>query len=186
MSRKYKIRDQEQLHFVTFTVVNWIDVFIRREYKDLFLDSVRHCQQNKGLEVYAWCIMTSHVHMILRAEEGRNLEDVIRDLKSFTSRSIRKLLEDKESLGESRREWMYWMMQRAGHKNCNNSEFQFWQQHNHPIELSSNKLRDQKRTYIHNNPVEAGFVQTMEMWQYSSAQDYTDGGKGLLDILYIE
>ena len=42
MSRKYKIRDQEKVHFVTFTVINWIEVFI---------ESVRYCQQNKGLEV---------------------------------------------------------------------------------------------------------------------------------------
>ncbi|MGL1887641.1 MAG: hypothetical protein OCD76_14085 [Reichenbachiella sp.] len=44
--------------------------------------------------------------MILRAPQESKLEDIIRDLKSFTSRSIRKLLEDKSLLGESRREWI--------------------------------------------------------------------------------
>ena len=41
MSRKYKIRDQDKLYFVTFTVIAWLDVFIRQEYRDIFLDSLK-------------------------------------------------------------------------------------------------------------------------------------------------
>ena len=37
MSRKFKIRDQEAVHFVTFTTIHWLDVFIRAEYRDIFL-----------------------------------------------------------------------------------------------------------------------------------------------------
>ena len=53
MSRKFKIRDQEAVHFVTFTIIHWLDIFIRVEYRDIFLDSIRYCQKYKGLEVYA-------------------------------------------------------------------------------------------------------------------------------------
>jgi len=81
--------------------------------------------------------MTSHVHLILSVTEGE-LSDVIRDLKSYTSREIRKEVGNKE-LPESRREWLIWMFERAGKKNKRNHDFQFWQQHNHPIELWSNK-----------------------------------------------
>ena len=162
MSRKYRIRDQGKLYFVTFTVINWIDIFIRDEYRNVFLESVQYCQKNKGLEVYAWCIMTSHIHMILGTKGENRLEDIIRDLKSFTSRRIRKLLENKEKVGESRRGWIFSMMNQAGIKNGNNKDFQFWQQHSHPIELSTNSLLDQKLDYIHNNPVKAGFVVTLK------------------------
>ena len=127
MSRKYKVRDQEKLHFVTFTVIHWIDIFIRHEYKEVLLASIRYCQKNKGLEVYAWVIMTSHVHMILGTKGENELEGIIRDMKSHTSMKMRKLLEDKGSFGESRREWVLWMLQRAGNKNSNNVGFQFWQ-----------------------------------------------------------
>jgi len=64
MSTKYKFRDQSKLYFISFAVVYWIDVFIRNEYKDILLDSWRYCQKAKGLELYAWCIMSSHVHMM--------------------------------------------------------------------------------------------------------------------------
>ena len=182
MSRKYKIKDQDKLHFVTFTVVEWIDVFIRHEYKEIFLDSVKYCQKNKGLEVYAWVIMTNHVHMILRAAPDHMLENIIRDLKSHTSKTIKILLEKPDLHVESRRKWMLQMMRKAGKQNNNNHDFQFWQQHNQPIELSTNQLIDQRLAYIHNNPVEAGFVLSPEMWQYSSAIDYYSEANGMLNI----
>jgi len=186
MSRKYKITDQERPYFVTFTVINWIDVFIRDEYRNIFLDSIRYCQKHKGLEVNAWCIMTSHVHMILSTTCENPLEGIIRDLKSFTSRSIRKMLEDGIVLNESRKEWMYWMMQRAGKQNINNNDYQFWQQHNQPVELYSEKFIKQKLDYIHMNPVEAGFVKKPEEWQYSSCSDYYGIDKGALELVYLE
>ncbi len=121
MARKYKFHDHSKLYFVTLTVVNWIDAFIRDDNRNIFYESIKYCQENKGLEVYGYCIMTSHIHMIIGIENG-NLSDVIRDLKSFTSRQIRKNLE--ASASESRREWMLWMFGRAGKKNERNIDYQ--------------------------------------------------------------
>lgn len=183
MARKYAIRDQEKYYFVTFTVVNWIDVFIRDEYRQLFLESVGYCQKEKGLEVGAWCIMSSHVHMILGTKGENSLEGIIRDLKSYTSRHIRKSIESNYS--ESRREWIMWMMKRAGKKKSNNKDFQFWLQHNHPIEMNTNEILDSRLNYIHNNPVTAGLVEEPEHWVYSSARDYS-GRKGLLELVFLD
>ncbi|MEQ9120662.1 transposase [Fulvivirga sp.] len=183
MGRKYTIRDQEQFYFVTFTVVYWLDIFIREEYKSIFLESVKYCQKEKGLLVGGWCIMTSHIHLILGAKGDNKLEDIIRDLKSYTSRHIRKYLENNPQ--ESRREWLLWLMKRAGTKKSNNKDFQFWQQHNHPIELSSNEIMQQRLDYIHNNPVEAHFVENPSDWIYSSASSY-EGKKGLIKIYHLD
>ena len=156
MGRKYAIRDQGAVHFVTFTVVNWIDVFIRNDYKELIIESLKYCQANKGLNIHAYCIMTSHVHLIISVSEGFVLSEVIRDLKSYTSTHLKKTISDNRA--ESRREWMLWMFERAGKKNKRNNSFQFWQQHNHPIELSNYEMASQRLQYVHNNPVDAGFV----------------------------
>ncbi len=144
MSRKYKIRDNEQAYFVTFTVINWIDVFIRNEYRELFIESLKYCQQHKGLQIYAWCLMTSHAHLIISSNSEMPLSGIIRDTKSYTSRHIRKLIEDKEAVGESRRDWMYGMTKHAGIQNGKNHDFQFWQQHNHPVVLDNPFIIDQK------------------------------------------
>jgi len=167
MSRKYKFRDNSQLNFVSFATVNWIDVFIRNEYKDVLLDSLRFCQLRKDLELYAWCIMTSHVHLII-GSRGTPMEYIMRDFKSFTSTTLRKAI--SENLIESRREWMLWMFERAGKYNINNKDWQFWQQHNNPIELYDRKIMEQKLDYLHNNPVEAGFVSSPTDWIYSSRE----------------
>lgn len=183
MGRKYRIHDQSQVYFVTFTVVNWIDLFVRDEYRELIISSIQHCQQHKGLEVYAWCIMTSHVHLIIGTEGTHKLEDIIRDLKSFTSRKIRMMIETHQA--ESRREWMLWMFGSAGRHNSNNNDWQLWQQNNHPIELSTQQMALQRLNYLHYNPVAAGFVPEPHYWTWSSAHDY-NGGKGLIDIIFLE
>jgi putative transposase len=182
MSVKYKFRDQEKLYFVSFSVVYWIDVFIRNEYKEILLDSLRFCQKEKGLEVYAWCIMTSHVHLII-GTHGAKMQDIMRDLKSHTSRELKKAIRGNTS--ESRKEWMLRIMEESGKANGNNKDFQFWQQDNHPIELWDNYMLEQKLDYLHNNPIEAGFVSCIQDYVYSSAKDYC-GEKGLLEIKLIE
>ena len=178
MSRKYKFRDQQHAYFVSFATVHWIDLFTRKVYCERIVESLKFCQQEKGLVLYAWCIMPSHVHVIM-ATKGNPMQDILRDLKSYTSRVLREDIANNAY--ESRREWLMWMFERAGRRNGNNKSWQLWQQHNHPIELSSNAIIDQKLEYLHYNPVTAGYVESPEHWIFSSARDYY-GKIGLLDI----
>ena len=179
MSSNYKFRDQQCLYFVTFTVIRWIDVFTRRVYKEILVDSLKYCIEMKGLELYAWVIMSNHVHLII-GTTGQPLENIMRDIKRHTSKKLTTAI--SENPQESRRDWLLWFFERDGRANPNNEKFQFWQQGNHPIELWSNHVLDQKLEYIHNNPVVAGWVDEPEHYLYSSARDYA-GGKGLIDKL---
>ena len=88
MSRNYKFYNSGGLYFVSFAVVDWIDVFTRNEYKDIIVESLDFCQKNKGLELFAWCVMTNHVHLIIRAKEKYVFQDIMRDFKKFTSKEI--------------------------------------------------------------------------------------------------
>jgi putative transposase len=185
MSEKYKIRDQNKLYFITFAVVDWIDVFTRQEYRNILLESLRHCQKEKGLEVYAWCIMSNHIHMIVRrVKEEIKIEDIIRDFKKFTSVHLCRAIESNVS--ESRREWMLNMFAIAATMSKKHVKYMFWQNEYHPIELSSQIMAKQKLDYTHNNPVTAGIVERAEEYLYSSARDYYGSGRGLLDIKFIE
>lgn len=184
ISRKYKFKDQQQLYFITYAVVNWIDLFTRNEYKNILLKSWQHCWEQMGLEVYAWMIMTNHVHMIIGSNKNF-LEDIVRDMKRHTSFELKNAIQQHP--GESRKEWILWMMERAGKKNGNNSNFQLWQQHNQPIELTTIEILNQKLEYIHNNPVRAGIVDKAEEYLYGSARDYYYGKHyGLFPVIFIE
>ena len=183
MSRKYKIRDQDQLYFVTFTVIRWLDVFTRREYRDIFMDSLRYCQQYKGLDLYAYCIMTNHVHMIIGRRGTGDLQGIIRDIKKYTSVKIIEAVKDNPQ--ESRKDLLMWMFERTGRYNPNNKIYQFWEQQSHPIELNTNIMLEQRLEYIHNNPVKAGIVLSPEDYLYSSAINYAGLPEKLIDVILI-
>ena len=78
------------------------------------------------------------------------------------------------------------LFNKAGVANSNNSSFQFWQQHNHHVELWSKDVILQKLNYIHNNPVRAGFVLQPEDWLWSSAGCYTSKGNLLAGMRLID
>lgn len=82
MSR-YKILDQHGLNFLTLTVVDWVDVFIRKRYKDIIIDSLQYCQKEKNLLVYAYVIMSSHIHLITEAGEACRFQKSCATLKSL-------------------------------------------------------------------------------------------------------
>jgi len=180
MATRYRFGDNEMPHFITTTVINWIDVFSRETYMQILVESLRYCIDNKGLRLHAWVIMSNHIHLVASAREGHQLVDIIRDFKKFTSRNIIDAITN--NVQESRKDWMIWMFKRAGERNGNNDTYQFWQQNNHPIELSTNKMMDQRLTYTHENPVMAGYVWEPQHYRYSSAIDYYTELTGLLPV----
>ena len=48
MKEGYIIRDQEKIHFITASVVDWVDVFTRKTYKDVVIESLAYCIKEKG------------------------------------------------------------------------------------------------------------------------------------------
>ena len=89
------------MHFLTFQVVGWADIFTRKTYRDIIIESFEYCRTHKSLKLHAYVIMSNHVHCILSAEE--NLSKIIRDFKKHTSKAILSAIEKPE---ESRKEWL--------------------------------------------------------------------------------
>jgi putative transposase len=160
LSTKYKFGEKTGAYFVSFATVNWIDVFTRDAYFWNIIESLDFCTKNKGMEIYGYCIMPSHVHLIFRSVNG-DPSGLMRDFKGFTSKKMLKTIEENtqdpslkgELAKQSRKEWLLWMMERAGKKNSNVKHRQFWQQDNHPIEIWSLRVFEQKLNYIHQNPI---------------------------------
>ena len=177
MTTGYQIKEQDQLHFVTLQVVEWVDIFSREPYRKIIIENLEYCVKNKGLELYAWVIMSNHIHMLVKSNTN-NLSGTLRDFKSYTSKII---IDEIESCNESRKEWMLQLFKKAAFAHKRNSEYQFWTHENHSEHIFSNKFIEQKLEYIHFNPVRAGIVFNPEEYKYSSAIDYA-GGKGFITI----
>ncbi|MCL9807727.1 transposase [Flavobacterium amniphilum] len=181
MKEGYVIRDQEKVHFITATVVDWIDVFTRKNYRDCIIDCLDFCIKNKGMIVYGYVIMSNHIHLIVQSKEGK-LSDLVRDFKKFTAKII---LDKIQTEPESRREWMLERFKIATESHGRNKKYQFWQYGNHAEEIYSEKFMWSKLDYIHLNPVRAGIVSKASEYVYSSASNYING-VGIVNIELIE
>jgi len=181
MGIKNKI-EEGYAYFLTMTVVNWIDVFTRPVYRHIVVDALQYNQENKGLIIYGWCLMSNHLHMIAEAEEGHNLSDFLRDFKKFTSKAIVK--EIKDNPGESRKKWMLKEFKTAGKDNPKIKNYKFWQDGNEAKEIHTTPFLEQKLEYIHENPVKAEIVEYAQDYLFSSARNYADK-PGLLDVVLI-
>jgi len=177
----YFIKDQNTVYFLTFTIVDWVDVFTRKDYKIIIVDSLNYCISNKGLDVFAWCLMSNHIHMVCRANEDYRISDIIRDFKKHTAKAIINQIKTEP---ESRRDWMLYRFEFAGKFDNRISKYRFWQDTNHAIQLDNNEMIEQKINYTHENPVRAMIVGRQEDYLYSSARDYS-GEKGLVNIQIV-
>ena len=175
-------RITQDIYFTTTTVVDWVDIFIRPRYKHIIIESLQYCQQNKGLLIYAWVLMSNHLHMIVSAEGGNTMSDILRDFKKHTNKEIISSLES--DIQESRREWMLNRFEYAARNDNKIKNYHFWQEGNDMQPIYMYDYLVQKLNYIHQNPVIAEIVDKPEEYKYSSAIDYA-GGKGLLNVIIV-
>lgn len=180
MPTGYQIKDQSSPYYITLQVVKWIDIFTRKKYRDIFIESMKYCQKEKKLEVYCYVIMSNHIHLIVRSGID-DLSGTLRDLKKYTSKQIVKEIDDEK---ESRRQWMLKLFEFEAQKRKKVSSKQLWTHENHAIQLYSNKFITEKLDYIHDNPVRAGIVECAENYLYSSARNYA-GLSSVIEIIEL-
>ena len=177
------LRLTKDLYFTTSTVIDWMDVFTRPLYKQIIVESLKYCQAQKGLEIYAWVLMTNHLHMIVGIDSNQStntISDVLRDFKKFTSKAIVKAIQDNPA--ESRKEWL---LNRFWFRGVNDSKiknYKFWQDGSYIETIYSYEFYKEKLNYIHMNPVKQEIVDRPEDYIYSSAQNYC-GQNGLINVI---
>ncbi len=181
MSRKYKFLNKEGVYFVSFSVVFWLKVFDYKEYCQIIIDNLNYCIQNKGLELYSWCIMPNHIHLIFSANNA-DPDKLLGKFKEVTSKKIVDAIIQNKI--DTNHDTFLYFFKKAAKKKSNVNFYQFWQHHNKPIELWSSYIIDIKINYIHQNPVKAGLVLNADDWIYSSARNYNEDS-GLIKIKTI-
>ena len=176
----YHIKDQHACYFITMTVVYWVDVFSRKDYKDILVESLDHCIKNKGLNLFSWVIMSNHVHIVAQVTSDLGMSGFLRDFKKFTSKRI---VEAIKEIPESRRDWLLDKFAFEALRSRRAPYYKLWRDDNHAINLTNIDMMN-KINYIHNNPVKAGIVAFPDHYLYSSAIDYA-GGKGMLPVILV-
>jgi len=178
MSEVYKIHNPDIPYFITNSVLNWYPVFDTPNYFNILKNALKFYQENKNLEIYGYCFMPTHMHLIARCE-SYNLADITRDFKRYTSRQITDLMVNDDE----KRDWLL-EMQKEAERLKRTSKTKFCQDGYHPMEIYSDWFFKQKIDYIHNNPVEDGICKKPEDYLYSSARNYAKL-KSVLSILDV-
>ncbi|RZJ73896.1 transposase [Flavobacterium sp.] len=173
------IRNQKGIHLLTMKVVDGVGVFDHKSYRDLFLESIRYCQENKGMDVFAYVIMPDHVHMIIQSRIGL-LSDLLRDFKKFTSK---KIVASMIATNDYRLDWMLKRFEFAVRRHTRNERYQFWENGNNPREIDTVHEMNEAIEFVHQNPVRAGFVESAEAYLYSSARNFSNQS-ALVEIIY--
>ena len=174
MPSSYRIfKELNYAYFVTWTIVDWLNVFSEASYRQIALDSLAYLRSHKNTELNAFVVMPSHIHAILWPKDGINLSDIIRDFKRFTSRKI-----SREAERQNRTDWLSkFSLARQRNRAGDVSSYQVWQEGSHPEAIFTEPFARQKVDYIHLNPVKAGLVETADQWPYSSARAYLLDGE---------
>jgi len=167
--------NENMMHFVTITVIEWIDILTNKEYFKIITNSLKYCRKNKGLLLYEYVIMTNHIHLIIAAKESYKLSQIISDFKKHTSREILKLL------AKDNRKYILGLLKTSYYKK-KDYENQIWQRENFPEPIETENFFESKVNYIHYNSVKKDYVEKPEDWVYSSAKDRILGKSGVIKL----
>ena len=152
--------------FITSTVVGWLPVFTTEARCQIIVDALDYCRQHKGLRVYGWVILDSHLHAVVAAPD---VPRVMADFKRHTARQLVEQLKKEDCA------WLLRLMREACPGYKEESDYQVWQEGYHPQAIVSDAVMEQKLTYLHNNPVKRGLAAAPGHWRYSSAHEWCPG-----------
>ena len=179
MSHKYKVIDSTKPTFVTITVIDWVDLFIRPIYFRILDDSLNYCIENKGLNVHAYVYMSIHIHLIISTSH-LELQEILRDFKKHTSN---KLIEAIKEYPESRREWLLNKFSYAANRIKRGANYKLWKDGFHPIILNNHKKIEQRINYMHYNPVASELVYHERDWINSSYAIYEEDNNDMPNVV---
>ena len=157
---------KEYADFITVTCLEWKHILADNRFKDIIINSLRYLSKSNRVSIYAFVIMSNHLHMIWQMLGEHRRQDVQRDFLKYTSQQILKVLRNENSsmLGDL-------LVQSKDRK------YQVWERNPLSIPLWSGRVINQKLDYIHYNPVEAGLCKHPAEYLYSSAGFYYHGDR---------
>ena len=171
-------------YFLTLNVIDKIELFVRPLYKEIIAEALNHFILTQGIVLHAWCLMSSHLHLLLRTREAYGPSFFERDFKKYTTPELIKAVEMKLDF---RKEWMLARFEECSKSLKKIEKFQLWESCSSPLRIESDqpRLLLEKAEHIHENPLRENIVELPENYVFSSARDYV-GLKGLVNVTVLK
>lgn len=165
----------QHLYFVTATITGWKHLFIEATYADILLNSLKWLREHERCFLYAFVLMPSHLHAMVRPRGEHTISTVLQNFGSFTAHRILK------QLRRDRRDDLLAFFHKA--ETHPQKIHRIWEQ----IEAKNVYTPDflvEKLEYIHNNPINKGWelVADRADYRYSNACFYDRGKAAITKI----
>ena len=173
---RFRFYTDGAVYFVTFSVVEWLPVFVSEKAFKIVTDSLNFCHHKKGLRINAYVIMPTHFHAILfhKSFDAKQLEKVVTDFRKFTGRQLCDFCQTgmpgcfSETLRKA-----------AG----DDRERRFWQPSRHPVQIETESFWQIKFDYLHQNPCRKGLVVRASDYRFSPANYWLSEGQSENDVI---
>jgi REP element-mobilizing transposase RayT len=169
--------DSTHLYFITASIIGWKHLFIQDDYAMIPLHSFAWLQQRKRILLFAFVIMPSHLHVILKPE-SHPVGEILQQIGSFTAHEILKKLRE-----QNQTELLHMFEKEKRDQRHEHSIWQDIQAKN----IYSMDFLQQKLEYIHQNPVSKDWklAEDRADYPYSSAGYYDYGRKPIIEVTNI-
>jgi REP element-mobilizing transposase RayT len=172
---RYRIHAEAAVYFLTYSIVDWLPVFVSEASCKIVTDSLTFCHRDKHLRVNAFVIMPTHMHLIAFDADldSERLSRSLAEFRKYTGRQLSDycLGHGPNCISETLREHATADRQRR-----------FWQPSRHPEAIQEERFWQQKLDYLHDNPCRKGMVRSPDYWRFSSAAWYMSDGAQLVDV----
>lgn len=152
MPRQARQLSASGIYHIMLRGINRQNIFEDEEDKDRFLQTLSHYKTVSGYQLYAYCLMSNHVHLLLKPE----IESLDTILKRIAGSYVY---------------WFNWKYKRSGHLFQDRFKSEPVNDDNYFLTV----LR-----YIHQNPVKSGLCKGVADYRYSSYRAYL-GESGIVD-----
>src|SRR5260370_14426445 len=168
---RYRFHADGALFYVTFSVVDWLPVFVSEAAFKIVTESLNFCHRSKGLRTNAFVIMPTHVHAIVFHEsfQAKALKQVLTDMRKFTGKQLANYC-----LAHMPHCFSQVFQERAG----GDRERRFRQPTRHPVQLETESFWQAKLDYLHGNPCRKGLVTQPQEWRVFYVWFAVSGGGG--------
>jgi hypothetical protein len=172
---RYRIRPEAAVYYLTYSIVEWLPVFVSAASCTIVAESLIFCHRKKHLCINAYVIMPTHLHLIAFDSDfdSQRLVKTLADFRKFTGRQLSDycINHGPKCFLETLR----------GHA-IEDRDRRFWQPSRHPEAVQGEPFWKQKLDYLHDNPCRKGFVRSPDHWRYSSAAWYISEGIQAVDV----
>jgi putative transposase len=162
---------QGDLHFITCSCYRRRPLRGSVRARNLFVQILGEVRARYGFRLVGYVVMPDHIHLLLGEPPAGSLSTVMQVLKQRVSRNLRR--RRRRNLAG---QMQLWNEAGAGMRP------QFWQRRFYDFNVWSQKKRNEKLHYMHNNPVTRALVRHPKNWAWSSYRFYSGGAASLLGM----